>query len=114
MPFPLVNVRWEYKNPSDERTGGQGILTHHSLLGVIAKCEYPQMTPTYLNNLCRLGLAEIPEFMQYTAKGVYDALEADPLVKRIVAQFEADPARRVVVERKGLRVTQLGEQFARI
>lgn len=114
MPFPLVNVRWEYRNPVDGVTGGQGILTHHSLLGTVARCEYPQMTPTYLGNLCRLGLAEVPEFMQYTAKGVYDALEADPVVKGIVKQFEADPARRVVVDRKGLRVTQLGHQFARI
>lgn len=114
MAFPLVNVRWEFRHPSDGKTGGQEILVNHSLLGRIAGCEFPQMTPTYLDNLCRLGLAEVPTFMQYTAKGVYDALESDPSVKQLVTAFDADPERKVVVERKAFRVTQLGHQFARI
>lgn len=113
IPFPLLNVRWEFRNPADG-TGGQDILVNYSQLGSIAKCEYPQMTPAYLDNLCRLGLADIPTFFQYTAKGVYDPLENDPAVKNLVATLEADPKRRPFIDRKGLRVTQLGSQFARI
>jgi len=113
MPFPLIDVRWEFRNAADG-TGGQDILVNHSHLGSIARCEYPQMTPSYLDNLCRLGLAEIPTFLQYTAKGIYEPLEADPSVRNIVVALEADPKRKPVVERRGLRVTQLGHQFARV
>jgi hypothetical protein len=113
IAFPLLNVRWEYKKPEDG-SGGQDVLVNFSHLGNLADCEYPQMTPAYLDNLVRLGLINIPTFFQYTAKGVYDALENDPLVKELVAKIEANQKLRPSIERKGMRVTQLGDQFARI
>lgn len=114
MPFPLLGVRWEYKNPSDDKSGGKDVLTNFSHLGTIAGCEYPQLTPTYIDNLCRLGLAEVPTFFQYTSKGVYDALEAAPQVQQLKSQIESDPELKAVTDRKGLRVTELGKQFAQI
>ena len=114
MPFPLINVRWEYKPNSEGKTGGQDVLVHFSHLGLIAGCEFPQMMPSYIDNLCRLGLAEVPTFWQYTSKGVYEPLEADPQVKAITASLEANPEFTVVLERKGLKVTQLGAQFSQI
>jgi len=114
MPYPLVNVRWEYRNPEEGKTGGQDILVHYSHLGAIAGCELPQLTPTYIDNLCRLGLAEVPTFWQYTAKGVYDPLENDTQIKAIHDAFEKDPERKVEIERKGLKITQLGRQFAQV
>jgi hypothetical protein len=72
------------------------------------------MTPTYIDNLCRLGLAEVPTFMEYTTKGVYDALENDPQVKANKALIEANPEIQPVLEKKGLRVSELGKQFARV
>lgn len=72
------------------------------------------MMPSYIDNLCRLGLAEVPTFWQYTSKGVYEPLESDPQVKAITASLEANAEISVVLERKGLKVTQLGKQFAQI
>ena len=114
MPFPLLDVRWEYKNPTAEKSGGKDVLMNFSLLGVIAQCEFPQLTPTYIDNLCRLGLAEIPALFQYTGKGVYDALENAQEVQQLKSQIEQNQELRCSLERKGLRVTELGKQFARI
>ena len=66
MPFPLLNVRWEYKTPTEEKTGGQEVLVNFSLLGAQARLEFAHLTPTYIDNLCRLGLAEIHSMWQYT------------------------------------------------
>lgn len=114
LPFPIVNVRWEYKNPTPEQSGGQDVLVNFSLLGQLAKLEFPHLTPTYIDNLCRLGLAEVPAMYQYTAKGIYDALENAPEVLKAKAEIEAHSEWTHNIERKGLRVTELGKQFAAI
>jgi len=114
MAFPLLTVRWEYKNPTPEKTGGQDVLVNFSLLGQQARLEFPHLTPTYIDNLCRLGLAEVPAMFQYTAKGLYDALENAPEVQQAKANIEANPEWSFTAARKGLRVTELGKQFATI
>ena len=37
--------------------------------GEAAGCECVHLTPAYLDNLCRLGLADIPAMFQYTSPG---------------------------------------------
>jgi Abortive infection alpha len=112
--LPLLNVRWEYREPQDGKSGGSEILVNYSHLGRVVGCEFPEMTPTYIDNLCRLGLAEIPTFMEYTGLGVYGPLEEDDEIKALQVQYEKDPDRKIVLDRKALRVTELGKQFAKI
>ncbi len=112
--LPLINLRWEFKPNPEGKTGGKDVLVHYSHLGTVAGCEFPHMTPTYLDNLCRLGLAEIPPFFEYTSKGVYDALENDPMVETTKASIKSNAEIQPVIERKQLRVTELGKQFARV
>jgi len=114
VALPLLNVRWEYKNPTPEKTGGKDVLVNFSQLGAITKCEFPQLTPTYIDNLCRLGLAEVPAMLEYTGKGVYDSLENAPEVQQQKIQIEQNSELKITIERKALRVTELGKQFARI
>jgi len=112
--FPLLNVRREYKVQTPTERGGTDILVNFSLLGWEAGCDCPQMTPTYINNLCRLGLVEVPPFLEYTKPGVYDPLEKHPQVESIKAAIEANEKYQTVIQRKGLQVTQLGKQFCEI
>lgn len=113
MPFPLITVRWEYKNPNPEegKVGGQEVLINFSHIGNIAGCEFPYLTPTYLDNLCRLGLAEIPPFYHFTSLGIYDAIEKDPLVLTVIENINKHPEQKSKVERRGLKITPLGKQF---
>lgn len=113
VPLPIINIRWEYKNPSSEKSGGMDVMNYFSHLGLIASCEYSELTPTYIDNLCRLGLAEIPEFYQFTGVGVYDSIENDESVKKLTSQIESNPELKAVIDRKGIRVTPMGQQFVK-
>lgn len=114
MPFPLLNVRWEYKTSTQEKIGGKDVLMNFSQLGLIAQCEFPQLTPTYIDNLCRLGLAETPSMFEYTSIGIYDNLESAIEVQQLKMQIEQNPELICKFERRGLRITELGKQFSRI
>lgn len=114
MSFPLLNVRWEFKVQTEGKMGGKEVLVNFSLLGEIAGCEFNHLIPAYIDNLCRLGLAEIPLMWVYMTPGVYDPLEQSPTVMAVKAQIELNPELRATVERRGLRVTELGKQFAHI
>lgn len=113
-PYPLLNVRQEYKVSTEIESGGFDILTNFSLLGQEAKCEFPNMTPTYLDNICRLGLAEIPILFQYTTIGAYDDLEKHEDVLAAIKEIETDEKWKARINRSGLKVTQLGTQFCNI
>lgn len=114
IPFPLLNVRKEFRNPTPEKTGGYDIFVNFSLLGRIAGVEHISHTPTYIDNLCRLGLCEIPPMFQYTDPKAYEPLENSAEIQQLKMQIESDPEWNCVIEKHGLRVTQLGKQFANI
>jgi hypothetical protein len=114
IALPLVNLLWEYKPNQDGNTGGKAVLISYSHIGHLAGCEYPKMTPTYIDNLCRLGLAEIPTFGEYTSKGIYDALENDEVVQTNTRLIESNPEVQSRIERKTLQVSVLGKQFAQV
>lgn len=113
IPFPIINIAWEFKNPNpaEGKTGGQDVLINYSHIGRMAGCEFEHLTPTYLDNLCRLGLAEIPTFYQYTGLGVYDSLEQDPSIQELIKSIDGHPDQKSRIDRKGLKVTPLGKQF---
>lgn len=114
MPFPLLNVRWEYKERTEGKKGGKDVLVNFSLLGEAAGCEFNHLVPAYIDNLCRLGLAQIPSMWSYTAPGVYEPLEQSQVVMAVKAEIERDLELAARVERRGLRITQLGRQFANV
>jgi Abortive infection alpha len=112
--LPLIDIYWIYKPNSDDNVGGETVLVNYSHLGNIAGCELPNMTQTYIDNLCRLGLVEVPALGGYTTKGVYDELESDPKVTAIIADIEKDEKVKATVKHKHLRVSEFGKQFAQI
>jgi len=112
--FPLLDIRWDYSEQNEDRSGGQDLLRNFSTIGQDAGCSFPDLTPRYLDNLCRLGLAEIPTFFTYTAKGIYEPLEQHPTVLAMKSQIEVDSSRKFSTNRRGLRITELGKQFCRI
>jgi hypothetical protein len=113
-PLPLINVRWEFRVETEKERGGNDALVHFSLLGWEADCEYPDLTPTYIGNLCRLGLVEVPTFFEYTAPGIYEPLEQHPQVQSLKQDIEKNEKVRVEIDRKGLRITELGRQFCNV
>lgn len=110
-PFPLVTVRWWYKERRWER-GGSVSLVNFSLLGFDAECQFPDLTPSYIDNLRRLGVIEVSDY-KYTCPGVYDELENHPSVVAAKKQIQSDPDRVPDLVYRGAWLTQLGIQFCK-
>lgn len=110
-PLPLINLRWDYR-PDSGKHGGKEVMLNFSHLALAADCAHLELCPMYIDNLCRLGLVEIPEFYQYL-DDAYADIEADPLIRSLIADIESSPERMAVIERRGLRVTAMGKQFIR-
>ncbi|MGY6037925.1 DUF4393 domain-containing protein [Aeromonas sp. AE23HZ002T15] len=109
--LPLISAQKAYRAPTATKNGSIELLKDFSLLGWEAGCEHPEQTPTYLNNLCRLGLAEIPVMYEYTTPGVYDALENHELIQKLKNDYSSDEQFTLHFFRGGLKVTALGRLF---
>jgi hypothetical protein len=68
------------------------------------------LTPTYLNNLCRLGILEIPALTTATAPNSYEPLETDDELKDLKAHIESFN-RTAEYKRKLVRLTSFGKLF---
>lgn len=93
--------------------GQEEVLVSFSHLGRLAGCDFENMTPVYINNLCRLGLAEIPLNAVYPFEGAYDELENDPYVRAQFEEIVNSGIYRPEIEQKLLQVTELGKQFVK-
>jgi hypothetical protein len=110
--FPMINISW--KQVEEKSIGSTTILNHYSLFGYEANCEYPSLTPQYLDNLERLGLIEMPQDLYYTAQGIYDKIENHTDVVRIKEGIERDKSKKIEIERAILRLTYFGKKFCNI
>lgn len=111
--LPLITVRNEYRGSDPLRAGGFDLLVNVSTLGQQTGCEHLELMPTYIDNLCRLGLAKVPDTYRYTIPGIYDPLE-ESMKEVVQAVAASNPERHGVIVRKALIVSPLGKQFANI
>jgi hypothetical protein len=121
-PFPLITVASRYR--FGERLGTE--LRHFSTLAAEAGCEHPDRVPLYIDNLCRLGLAELRPVRVSEDTRSFRPLENHPTVKAAIARIEKRPAVGepatgsdsektdpivAEIQRKALHVTSFGRQF---
>jgi hypothetical protein len=106
--IPLIDIKRHYIN----KTGYVVFFHNHSNLAEMAGCEHPDLVPTYIDNLCRLGLTDIPNGQHLTDPGIYDQLENSEFSMKSKIVIESDANYKCKFDRKGLRVTVLGYQFA--
>lgn len=107
--FPLVSVADE----SDQQ-GGRGsihVLRHISTLGLEAGCKKPQLTTQYIENLCRLGLCEIPPMVGYVNKAVYKPLEDRHEIQGARTQIESREGHKCIVHYEMVQLTAFGRLF---
>ncbi len=119
-PYPLITVSARYR--FGERLSTE--LRHFSLLATEAGCEQPERVPMYIDNLCRLGLAELRPVRIADDTRSFRPLESHAQVKAAIARIEAripelegaqpggDDNRVIAdVQRSALYVTAFGRQF---
>ena len=96
----------------------EGEIKIQELISTVAHdagCEHKELSASYIVNLERLGLVEVPRDAYLTKSDAYDRIINDPPVKAIVEKLSSDGGE----EYKGdfnkyyMKMTVFGEQFGR-
>ncbi|MBI2920681.1 MAG: DUF4393 domain-containing protein [Planctomycetes bacterium] len=107
--FPLLSVASEIDSPK-----GRGSITlfrHLSTLGLEAGCHEPRLTTQYIENLCRLGVCEIPALTGYTDKDIYKELENRPEIQNLRNKIDSNQGQKSVIFYEMLQLTAFGRLF---
>lgn len=88
-------------------------LVYFSTFANFADIAIPGNLPSYFNNLCRLGLTEIPEGLYLSENNPYEELESEPIVRETVSMINQMSGVKAEIKRQIIRPTQLGQQFIR-
>lgn len=106
---PLINI----KSIDKKNSGFQIVHRHLSLIGLKSSCQYVPLAGTYLDNLLRLGLIEIPSMRRILSDEPYKEIEEFPQIKQILENLRKAETHTIEVEKIKLEVTDLGKQFIR-
>jgi len=105
--YPVIDVHLVRQDNSEYFI----LLSNFSLLGHTAKCLHLSLVPNYLDNLCRLGLTEIPSGISLTHQDAYIEIENDTMIKLLWEQNKDKPEMIVRNFRKAISLTRFGKQF---
>lgn len=104
---PAVTIR----NNRKDNTGGRNQFRNFTVLGENTGVQDYNRIPNYLDNLCRLGLLEIPADYVLIGDGIYKHLDEHPIVKAIASSIDQAESRKSELVHKTIIVTGLGRQF---
>ena len=105
--YPLIDIK--LSNIKDR--GFQIIHRNVSLIGKQSNCKHPQLVSNYLDNLCRLGILEIPSGQRLNDPTMYEPLTNEASVLQLKKQFEGNEVHRIDIQQKMIQVTGIGRQF---
>jgi len=106
--FPLIDIKAKSKEAS---LGYTIVYSNYSHFHKMVKLVSPELIPTYLDNLCRLGILEIPALVNITAPNTYEPLENDIELENVKSRIENQMMRTVEFQRKVIMPTAFGRQF---
>jgi len=104
--YPIINI-------NSELSEGRGSVLEYACFSHFDKLvnlKRPDLIPTYLDNISRLGLTEIPYDLYLTAENTYEPLETDISLNIIKNKIERQN-NKMVFDRKIIRLTNFGKQF---
>lgn len=105
--IPLINVKAFIDKAQNTFNT---IAKNYSHIANMITLTNPSLVGAYIDNLCRLGILEIPNMLYINDVEVYKVLENDEIVERIKKELE-NSGREVGFERKQLRLTDYGKLF---
>ncbi|MFA9459774.1 DUF4393 domain-containing protein [Thiohalorhabdus methylotrophus] len=105
--YPVIDLKLIDNNEK----GFKYLYRNLSTAGDRAGCECPDLTPSYLNNLQRMGLMEINSG-EVNRKEVYKNIEKKSLVEELFNYYENSEDYDVEIDRKSVILSEFGKQFA--
>lgn len=110
---PIINI----VSAGSKGAGSTVISEYFSHIGIEAKVDFNDLMPSYLTNLKRLGLIDIPNGSYMTREDAYTKLEEDMTVKATLAAVNAAGKasnQEGRVDKAVVKTTPLGLQFSKI
>lgn len=104
---PIMDVKLKMKKGTK---GEHNLLYNYSAIGKEAGCEHIDLVPSYIDNLCRLGLLIMPSGRHLVGPNAYDVLTNTEEYKSFKAQYESDITTTREIK-KYIELTELGSQF---
>lgn len=103
---PIIEVK------AVSKKGGFFILCRNfSQIAKKANCQHLSLSSNYIDNLCRLGLFEIPEGKYLHDEKIYDELKQDSQMEFYHNQIKGDDDLSMDYVKKAIALTDLGKQF---
>jgi hypothetical protein len=109
--FPIISMS-AANDDNPPYTAWDIVLDRFTLLADTAECQVPENVSAYIDNICRLGLADVLEMSVYSPQEEYDKLMQHPTVKAILDRMNG-MNRVVTTQTRVLNVTTFGKQFRR-
>ncbi|WP_444905309.1 DUF4393 domain-containing protein (plasmid) [Microbulbifer sp. CnH-101-E] len=104
---PIIDIRRENK----ENSVGNIKSGYVTTIGRDADCKHPKLVATYLRNLERLGLVDIPRGSTIAEAGAYDRITNDPSVVALTEKLNKLPNSKASIVKYYFGLSALGEQF---
>lgn len=111
--FPLLDVNKLVTVHGHSRTGHIRMLHNFSLIGIKANCERPNDAPIYIDNLCRLGLAEVLSGIELFSSRQYEELESSDVINQIKLAHRETTPDSIQIVRGGIKLTEFGNRFCK-
>jgi len=86
------------------------LYANFTIFGEKSHLAYPDLTPSYIGNLIRLGLIDIPPLEAYTDNSLYEPLKLHPFVKNFEVQLSKQNM-TIVLNEGSIRITDFGRMF---
>lgn len=99
---PLIDVK-----ANIQPQGFHIMYRNFSLIGRKVGCEHQQLVPNYIDNLCRLGILEIPPNRYIITDGLYEELESDSQLSIIKQRIEINEGWTIGFDKKKIELTDL-------
>lgn len=105
--LPVIDVKIVMKTGN----GGEiDLINNYSNIGEKAGCKHVDLTPQYLDNLCRLGLLTIPSGSHLVDENIYDEVTKKVELMDYVKGFNTDYTSTRIIK-KFIKLTDLGMLF---
>jgi hypothetical protein len=104
---PIMDIKLKMKKGEG---GEHNLVNNYSNIGIEAGCKYPDLTPQYIDNLCRLGLLIIPPGRHLVGANSYDILTKTKEYEEFKAKYETEHTTTREI-RKYIELTELGILF---
>lgn len=108
VPHPLIDIEYSVGTST-----GSNIIVSNFTNYNLDQLEHPQLICSYIDNLVRLNLIEIPSSRQLTDAKTYKSLETHPFIQNTL-KLDGQVNIRYIYKHKLFRLTNTGVNFKKI